>query len=225
MNKLLIWDIDGTILDCKGSGRTALNITFEKMYGFKDAFKNVDLTGKIDGEIISEIVKKYNINEFNQKKFAKEYGCVLQVVMKKTDGIRVLDGVETLLKEYCLKKNYYLSLATGNCRTGAYGKLKYCKVNQYFETGAFGDEAYNRNELLYLAIDNAKMLYGIDFAKENIFYFGDTPKDIEAARINGIKSIAISTGMFNYDVLRKHKPDFLLMGLYEINQNKNIFEY
>ena len=225
MNKLLIWDIDGTMLDCKGSGRNALNIAFESIYGFKDAFKNVDLAGKIDSEIISEIVEKHEIKEFNHKRFAIEYGYVLEEVMKKTDGIKVFDGVEMLLKEFYMKKNYYLSLATGNCKTGAYGKLKYCKINQYFDTGAFGDEAYNRNELLNLAIDNAKMLYGIDFAKENIFYFGDTPNDIEAARTNGIKSIAISTGMFAYDVLKKHKPDFLLNGLKDINHNDKIFEY
>lgn len=224
MNKLLIWDIDGTILDCKGCGRNALSMTFQELYGYENAFAEVDLTGKIDIEVIDEIVNHYEVKNFNKEIFSLQYGRNLKYIMEKTDGIGLIDGVENFLKEISKKEHFYLSIATGNCKTGAKGKLSYCSINDYFRTGAYGDEANNRKELVAIAIENAKIFYEVDFSKENIYYFGDTPKDIEAAKFNKIKSVALSTGSYAYDVLKEHQPDFIFCGLHDIVDLYKIFK-
>lgn len=225
MKKLLIWDIDGTILNCKGCGRQALSLTFEKMYGFSDAFKDVDLTGKIDSQVIDEIVEKFQIKDFVLQNFFDKYGKILFEVMRKIDGIDLLPGVKELLETYASDENIYLSLATGNCKTGAMGKLDHCEASHYFEIGAYGDEAENRGQLVNMALTKAKSHYGVEFKKEHIYYIGDTPKDIEAARVNKIKSVAVSTGFYEYSELEKHDPDFLIKGFNDLAEAKKIFEF
>lgn len=224
MNKLLIWDIDGTILDCKGCGRKALSHAFKELYGHENAFSDVDLTGKIDIEVIEEIVNKYGVQNFNNHEFTKEYGEILKRIMEITEGVKLIDGVENFLRKYSNEKYYYLSIATGNCKVGAKGKLTHCDVNHYFKTGAYGDEARNRKELVSVAIENAKRYYQVDFLKENIYYLGDTPKDIEAAKFNEVKSIALSTGFYSYDVLNEHEPDYLLTDLRDLKIVDKIFK-
>ncbi len=225
MNKLIIWDIDGTILDCKGCGRSALSLTFEKLYGHQDAFVDVDLTGKIDIEVITEIVSLHDIPSFDLNDFMGHYGEVLKEVMDKIEGINLLPGVEDILRYYSDKKDYYFSIATGNCKTGALGKLEYCRVNQFFKTGAYGDQAHNRTKLIELAIENAISFYGQVFEKESIFYLGDTPKDIEAAKANGIQSVAVSTGFYTHEALKDHLPHHLLKNMQNLNQVSKIFEF
>jgi phosphoglycolate phosphatase-like HAD superfamily hydrolase len=224
MSKLIIWDIDGTILDCKGCGRKALSLTFERLYGHQDAFVDVDLTGKIDIEVISEIVSHHDIPLFDLNIFMGHYGEVLNEVMGRTEGIDLLPGVEDILKYFSNKKDYYFSIATGNCKTGAMGKLKYCQVNHFFETGAYGDEAHNRAKLIEMAIENAKSFYGQVFEKKSIFYLGDTPKDIEAAKANGIQSVAVSTGYYTHEALKNHLPNYLLKDMQNMKQVNKIFE-
>ncbi|MCD6436313.1 MAG: HAD hydrolase-like protein [Clostridiales bacterium] len=224
MNKLLIWDIDGTILDCRGCGKKALSYAFEDLYVHENAFSDVDLTGKIDIEVVEGIVNKYKISNFNNSAYFEEYGKKLMYFMKITEGVELIRGVEKVLKEYSNKEHYFLSIATGNCKIGAKIKLSYCGANQYFKTGAYGDEARNRRLLVGVAIENAKRYYKVDFSKENIYYFGDTPKDIEAAKFNKIKSVALSTGFYSYDILKEHRPDYLLTDLTDLKVIEGIFE-
>jgi phosphoglycolate phosphatase-like HAD superfamily hydrolase len=225
MKTLMIWDIDGTILDCKGCGRSALSETFRRLYGYEDAFVDVDLTGKIDRQIIEEVVQHHAIKDFRLENFLHHYGEVLNDVMHKLECIYILNGVKDVLNFYSNKKDYYLSIATGNCRTGAMGKLGHCGAQDYFETGAYGDEAYERSELIAMAIDKASNYYHETFDRARIFYLGDTPKDIEAAKMNGINSVAVSTGVFTHDALKNHQPHFLLESLEDLEQVQKIFSH
>lgn len=225
MKKLLIWDIDGTILDCKGCGRMALSRTFERLHGHRDAFVDVDLTGKIDIEVIEEVVRHHVISDFNLERFMTAYGRVLEDVMHQIEGIGVLPGVREVLDRIKDEKDYYLTIATGNCKTGALGKMSHCGVDAYFETGAYGDQARDRAALIGVAIRNAQAHYGVDFDETGIFYLGDTPKDIEAAKANGIQSVAVSTGFYTREALKSHLPHYLLESMEDMDQVRRIFEF
>lgn len=224
MNKLLIWDIDGTILDCKKNGRKALNYTFENMYGYKKAFENVDLFGKIDNEIIDEIVKKYKIEEFNKDDFLTSYGKILDLLLKNDETVEMLPGINDILDKIYSKKDYYLSIATGNCKIGAIEKLKRCKVDKYFKFGVYGDEVENRYELINQAIIESQKKYFVEFNKDDIYYIGDTPMDIKAAKFSNIRSISVATGYSKYNELKKHMPDYLFNNFNNFEELLKIFE-
>jgi len=224
MNKLLIWDIDGTILDCKKNGRKALTDTFEKMYGYKKAFDNVDLFGKIDNEIIDEIVKKYEIEEFSKYDFLISYGKILEVLLKNDETVKLLPGINDILDNIYSEKDYYLSIATGNCKIGAVKKLQRCKVDKYFKFGIYGDDVENRYELINKAIIESGKKYFAEFNKDDIYYIGDTPMDIKAAKFSNIKSISVATGYYKYDELKKHMPDYLFYNFNDFEELLKIFE-
>jgi phosphoglycolate phosphatase-like HAD superfamily hydrolase len=223
MDKLIIFDIDGTLLDAKGAGRVALSRTFEELYGYRDAFEEVDLTGKIDIQVIREVVGHHGITDFNLEGFNAAYGRTLRQVMAKTPGIKLLKGVREMLECLTEEEHYFFSLATGNTKVGAKGKLEFLSIGHFFKTGAYGDEALDRKELVGVAIDNAQRYYQKRFDKDHVFYLGDTPKDIEAARHNAIVSVGISTGGFDYEALKGHGPDYTLKGLEPLETVLEVF--
>ncbi|OPL09045.1 MAG: hypothetical protein AVO33_00875 [delta proteobacterium ML8_F1] len=224
MDKLIIFDIDGTLLDARGAGREALSRTFEGLYGYRDAFEEVDLTGKIDIQVIQEVVAHHGIADFNLETFNLQYSKTLWQVMEKTPGISVLKGVPEVLGQLSSRDGFFLSLATGNTKVGAKGKLKFLSIDHYFKTGAYGDEALDRRELLGVAIANAQRYYERTFDKSHVFYLGDTPKDIDAARYNEIVSVGLSTGGFDFETLRSHGPDYVLEELAPFEVVLEIFQ-
>lgn len=224
MTRLMIWDIDGTILDCRGCGRKGLSLTFERLYGYEDAFDEVDLVGKIDIEVIDEVVRHHAIPDFDLIRFLEAYRKTLEEVMAATEGIGLLPGVRDVLNHFSGQKDYYLCIATGNCKAGAEGKLRHVDAEGYFPIGAYGDQARDRATLIAQAIENAQNHFGQTFQRDEIFYLGDTPKDIEAARTNGIHSVAVSTGLYPSEKLKAHHPDHLLTDMRDFARVSAIFK-
>lgn len=208
-NILLIWDIDGTLIDSKGSGRKAMDEAFYELYNIKEGFKNVNMAGRLDSQIIKRAFELNQIADNDAVDFLNKYEEMLKKELSSNTSSRVLPGVNEILSHSAEKENLFHVLGTGNCEKGARLKLSHLGLDKHFKIGGFGDEDAQRWQIIEKAIKQAEDFYKINFLKENIYVIGDTPLDIECGKILDIKSVAVATGGYSYKELVKCNPDHI----------------
>ena len=106
-----------------------------------------------------------------------------------------------------------LGLLTGNIRLGAEIKLRHFELWEVFQTGAFGDDHEDRDQIAALAKERGSLLLNNDLSGEQILVIGDTPRDIECARAIDARTLAVATGGVKFEELETHKPDWLVKDL------------
>lgn len=209
MCKLLIWDIDGTLLHCGGSGKNALEKTFEERYSITKAFEAVQMAGKMDKNILEEALEKNNLSNEDVHEIISHYGVNLRKELESNKEFKLLQNIKINLHKLSKDNRIYNVIATGNSEVGGILKLKKAGLDEYFSLGSFGNHFTKRNLLVKNAINVARFSYDIDFKKENIYMIGDTPDDILAGKENGIKTISVATGGYSKEKLAINKPDYL----------------
>lgn len=201
MDKLLIWDIDGTLINGSGTGKKAMNTAFSLLYGIEGGLDAIDLAGRLDSSILLEAYKIHGLPEQNISRFYDEYCIYLKEYIENLGFSIVLPGVVRLLEVTLKKEGCYNALGTGNIERGARIKLSFDDLNKFFPVGGFGDEAKERFQVIENAISNSCDYYNKNFEKQNIYVIGDTPKDIECAVLLGTKSIGVATGRYTQNEL------------------------
>jgi phosphoglycolate phosphatase-like HAD superfamily hydrolase len=214
MKILLLWDIDGTLLDSRGAGMLALGAALHNAFGITDLLENIEYAGKTDGWIMRQIFAKVGLpaTEENFARYIHSYIAVLPEEMARRRA-RVLPGVRDLLETTAGRSDFAQGLLTGNVRRGAEVKLRYHGLWQRFPFGAFGDDSEFRNELGPHALRRAREHHGVDFAPERVWIIGDTGHDVECARAIGARALAVATGLHSADELSAHRPDAVLPDL------------
>jgi len=215
MNKLVLFDIDGTLI--KGDNkkhRLSFCYVFKKVYGVDATIDVIDHPGKTDTQIILEVLKKKGLDEQFIRSKINEAIKEMAAYFKKSiseDKFVLFEGANAMLEELN-KNNILLGLVTGNLEPIARAKLKNANVNDYFKLGGFGSDDDNRANLVWIAIKRAEDSFGFKF-NNNVFLIGDTPRDIKAGKEAGVKIIAISTGPYSWQELKDKNPDFLFKSL------------
>lgn len=209
MSKLIIWDIDGTLLHCYGSGRQAMEDTFFKNYGVTEALEGISLAGAVDLELVNRVFLSNQIENADIPTFFSDYAKQLAYRIKTGKGIDVLGGITEVLTQL-QQPGIYHAVGTGNCRQGARVKLSLSGLDHFFETGAYGDQVTSRSALLALARENAQSAFKIKFHAEDIMVVGDTPQDIAAAKKNDFIAVATTTGYYGEGALTIHEPDYII---------------
>lgn len=215
MSILFIWDIDGTLIDCQSSGRIALDIAFYRCYGIKNATRGLNLGGKLDSNIIGDIIKINDLRNFEHLRFYKMYKKTLEKVLKNNKNKKVHNGIREVLR---ISRNYDITnmIGTGNMKHGAHIKLKSLSMDQYFKIGSYGDEHITREEMIIGAKSIAKNYYNREF--ENCFVIGDTPRDIIGGKKASCHTVAVATGGYSRERLMEHGPDILLDGFHKTRE-------
>ncbi len=220
MEKLFLFDIDGTLLRSGGAGKRSFDKAFFSLFGIESAFKNVDMHGMLDPIIYKNALDYHGIKENGFNEFKNLYIEYLKEESQNPKGWYTVDGVFDFLTKY--QDLAYFALLTGNIFEGAVIKLSTLNLIQYFpdaETGAFGDDAEQRKYLGDKALNKLNIKYGLKFSPENIFVFGDTQHDIAVAKHIGAKSIALSSGGISLETLSEYNPDILANNFQEIIDN------
>lgn len=217
-HKLLLFDIDGTLLTSGGAGERALRLGFRDRFGIDDDLSSVEIAGRTDSGIVREMLAAHRLlaTPENIAAFLDGYLHHLAEEIPRTPG-RLLLGILPLLDALQPRADIVLALLTGNLARGAEIKLRHYGVWHYFEFGAFADDHHDRNQLGPFAQARARAQRGIEFPPERIFVLGDTPHDIACARAIGAKAIAIATGKFSQANLAAHTPDFLFEDLGDLD--------
>ncbi len=212
--RLLLFDIDGTLILSGGAGEAAIKDAMRVCFGSDANFDKVVLAGATDSSIASQLMQVNDIEPTPElvAKFLDSYLSVLEEKMKAHQGI-LLPGILPLLEMLQNHPGCVLGLLTGNIRRGAEIKLSHFGVWNFFEFGAFADDHHDRNELGKFARVRAMEKRGIEFSPEQIYVIGDTPRDIECGRAIGAKTVAIATGNYSVEDLSGHNPDFLFPDL------------
>ena len=224
--KLLLFDIDGTLVHSGGAGKRAMERAFEKVWGIPDAFQGISLMGRTDTSILHEALGKQNLdrNGPQEERFRELYFLSLAEEMEVPNPQkRLCPGVRSLLAELKKSPGIFLGLLTGNWRTGAFLKLRWFGIEGYFPFGAFADDSGNRNDLVPIALKRFRKTSGSDIRKEDVYVIGDTPLDIHCARPHGVRTVAVATGLHSLDDLAGEKPDHLFRDFSDTNGILKLF--
>lgn len=208
--RLLLFDIDGTLVNTGGAGVESLKITVRNRFRAEDDLRDIEIAGKTDRAIIRDILQKYRVDptEGNITSFACEYIEGLSLCLSRTRG-RVLPGIQQLLERLKPQPHVVLALLTGNLQQGARLKLQHYGLWDFFEFGAFADDHHDRNELGAFARKRAQLRHGHDFDAADIDVIGDTNHDIACGKAIGARTIAVATGSGSREGLQGCTPDFL----------------
>lgn len=212
--RLLLFDIDGTLITSGGAGEAALKDAMRSRFDVEEDLNGIILAGATDARIARELLQKHSIavSAENVAALLDTYLGHLDERIGRHDG-KLLPGILPLLKALSERSDAVLALLTGNVSRGAEIKLTHYGVWDFFEFGAFADDHHDRNELGKFARARALERHGEEFPPSRIYVIGDTPKDIECGRAIGAFTVAIATGHYSSAELRDHAPDFLFEDL------------
>lgn len=212
--RFILFDIDGTLTDSAGAGRRALNQAMSEATGIEDGFRGVDFAGKTDLLIIREGLEKLGLDARGSmiSLVAGRYVANLRSEVAKGGG-HVKVGVRGLIEGLQNRDGCVLGLLTGNLEEGARIKLEPFGLNQVFSVGAYGDDAEDRNLLLPIALQRLREQRGLSLNPNDCLVIGDTPKDVECARVHGAPSIAVATGPYSLEVLQETEADLVVPDL------------
>ena len=217
--RLLLFDIDGTLIHSGGAGMEALKRALKERFKIDDDLEDIEIAGMTDSGIVISILEKHKIptTRENIAAFLDSYVHFLSKELPRRKG-KLLPGVLDLLKKLKGRKNVVLGLLTGNLSRGAELKLDHYGVWHFFEFGAFADDHHDRNELGAFARARAKEKHGREFSAEEIDVIGDTPRDIACGKALGARTIAVATGSWSREKLAEYNPDYLIDDLSDVDR-------
>jgi phosphoglycolate phosphatase len=209
--KLVLFDIDGTLLNSEGLGRASMQRALGEVFGSagNPAYR---YDGKTDKQIVRDVMRLEGHSDEHidsrMETLILLYLEGLRIGAKSgTFKVRPLEGVLELLDVLEPRKDIVLGLLTGNVEAGARVKLTAAGINpDRFKVNAFGSDHEHRPQLPAIAQRRASEVLGLDIAGERLIVIGDTPADIECGRSLGAKAIGVATGHYTVEQLRKHDP-------------------
>jgi phosphoglycolate phosphatase len=215
MVKLVLFDIDGTLVRTGGAGIEAFRRVFITEFGASDGFEKLKFAGRTDLGLVREFFEYHAIpmTPENLERFFEHYVFLLDYILeqgapKPCPGVR-----EFIAALRALPEPPMLGLLTGNIRLGAEIKLRHCSLWDIFEMGGFADDSEDRNLIAAAARDRGSRLLGKKLSGEEVLVIGDTPLDIRCGRYISAKVLAVGTGGATLDELNAHQPDWTVENL------------
>ena len=206
-DRLLLFDIDGTLVDTGGAGMAALVDATREVFG--DDGPKLDLAGATDSGLLKNIYRSFGREEEEETsaRFFDLYLARLEVNLRDACfGGRALEGVVSILEEV-EAAGVCQGLLTGNISAGAEVKMRHYGMDGFFAFGAYGDDHSDRNQLGPIALQRAEAHAGRSFEGQKAIVVGDTPKDIWCAQAFGAKSVCVATGSFTAEQLEAEGAD------------------
>jgi phosphoglycolate phosphatase len=221
MTRLVLWDIDGTLVDSAGLGRDAFLEAFEQVTGHQP-IQLVPFAGRTDMEIALDLLETAGIDHSEQ--LLGDFEKALATSMAKLAGkVRELGhpmpGVRAALERLGQESGVTQSLLTGNIEPNAEVKLAAFDLHTLvdMQIGAYGSDHRRRGELVAVARRKALDRRGISFQPEEIVLIGDTPLDVAAAIEGGTRAVGVATGPYDQDELKHAGADAVLPDLTDLD--------
>jgi phosphoglycolate phosphatase-like HAD superfamily hydrolase len=219
--RILVFDIDGTLLLSGGAGARALDRAFLEKTGVPEAMKGIHPDGLTDYDIIRRMGERTlgrTLERPEMEAIRDGYAFYMKDELARSPGFRVLPGVAGLLERLAREEDLLLGLATGNFETTGRMKLAHGGLDGYFRFGGWGDDSIDRAALTRIGIERGLALAGEPAPSERVFLIGDTVHDIRCGREAGARIVAVATGSTRIETLREKDPDFLLEDLTDIEK-------
>jgi len=214
--KLLLFDLDWTLIYTGGAGLRALNRSFETLFQIPEAMKKVSPDGKTDPAICREMIRVHLNREPAEGEIAKlcrGYLDQLAVEIPGSPGYRILPGIPVLLEKLSTLDGILMGLGTGNLEEGAKIKLAPAGLMKYFRFGGFGSDAEERPVVLRTGAKRGEALLGKAMAPRDVIVIGDNIRDVQAGKAIGATTVAVATGPMTFDELAATEPDHIFHDL------------
>lgn len=216
--KIPLFDLDGTLI--KSNHNFKLNrfsFAIEKVFGIKADLNRLITQGMIDSQILIELLSLYNIPKEKSEEKLQEMFFAMEEFLNKYENemsYESLPGAFDLLKELN-ELNIPLAILTGNIECFGWNKLRKTNLEQFITTGAFGNMALNRSDLVPIVFEKLQLEYDRQIQKSNLVIVGDTPLDIKYAKEAGIFSVGVATGKYSQKDLKECGADLVVESLNE----------
>lgn len=214
--RLLLFDIDGTLLLSGGAGKRALNRSFEELFGTANAFAGIPVAGRTDATIFDDALDRAEVSADRAARarfFARYHYYLEEEIVHPGPKKGLMPGVTQLLTRLTPHPSLISALLTGNFARAAQIKLEHFGVWHHFACGAYGDDAPKRDDLVPIAVSRARDA-GIPIeSSDAAVVVGDTPLDVQCAAAAGARSVAVATGSFSQAALRQAGADVVLPDL------------
>lgn len=219
--RLVLFDIDGTLVIAKGAGRRALGRALERVYGTTGPIEGYDFRGKTDPRIVVDLMRGAGIaDDVIEARMAACFDAyTVELERQIGDGSRVivLPGVAEVVRALSTRDDALVGLLTGNIEAGARVKLRSTGLFPLFRVGAYGSDSMDRRRLPAIACERARALADREFSFDRVTIIGDTPLDVDCARACGAVAVAVATGFHPHAELAACAPDLLFTDLSDVS--------
>ena len=215
--RLILFDIDGTLIDTAGAGRRAMERAFREVLLVSEALSapGVAFAGRTDPVILDSLAEALGVDggtlAARRHALVEAFVAALEDEMRRPDPRRrVLSGVRGLLERLATRDGVSLGLLTGNLEAGARVKLAAFDLNRFFPAGGFSSDDPDRREIARIAHRRLSALARFEFRPDQVTVVGDTHHDIDCAQANGFRAVAVDSGWVPRETLERARPDVLL---------------
>jgi phosphoglycolate phosphatase-like HAD superfamily hydrolase len=216
LKRLVLFDIDGTLLHSDGAGREAIRQALLAVYGTAGPIETFSFAGNTDYQNFVGLLRGAGLSQEEIAARLPQAMALYPQRLREIIGrfrVRTCPGVAPLLERLTAHPELEVALLTGNLEEAAWIKLRAAGLDRFFTWGAFGSEARERTELPPVAVEKAHQRTGRRFAGKEIVIIGDTPADITCGQPLGVRTLAVATGPYPREALRAWEPDFLFEDL------------
>jgi phosphoglycolate phosphatase len=217
--KLVLFDVDGTLMSTRGAGMKAFYRALKHIFDVDVNEEVIRPDGKTDPLILKELLAYFNLEDKWQDKTANDLFSSYLAYLEEEIGhareegqVKVLPGVVELLQRLSGQPDFCVGLVTGNLEKGAYIKLENAGLNGYFRFGGYGSDSEDRTVLTRIGIRRGTQLVAPQTV-ENSFVIGDTPLDILHGHAAGADVIAVASAKYSMEELQAESPDLLIPDL------------
>jgi phosphoglycolate phosphatase len=224
LRKLVLFDIDGTILLTAGAGRRAIVAALSAEVGRSEAFDRIRFDGKTDPQIVAEMLEAVGAEEPREAarvaRLCQAYVSHLEAELERpTTRTTLMPGVPELLDRLEARNDVVLGLLTGNVERGAALKLRSGGIEpERFRVGAYGSDAAHRPHLPEIAARRAEPFFGRVPTGSEVVIIGDTPADIHCGQGIAARAVAVATGAYSVSDLAACGPHAVFTDLSATDQ-------
>ncbi|HEY3931025.1 MAG TPA: HAD family hydrolase [Verrucomicrobiae bacterium] len=219
MIRLVLFDIDGTLVHTGHAGTQAFAKTFATEFDLHHGSEKMKFAGRTDVSLVREFFKIHGLPETPEhfQQFFERYVFWLDHILAHSNG-NACKGVREFIRDLqTLPQPPMLGLLTGNIRLGAELKLRCYDLWEHFHFGGFADDHEDRNHIAVAALERGRRVLGRNLQPQEIIVVGDTPFDIRCGKFIGAKTLAVATGGAKLDELKKCQPDWAAENLTQIS--------
>src|SRR5947209_7319068 len=195
----VLFDVDGTLISTGGAGARSWRYAFQELHGVPADIGQFSDAGMTDPTVARLTFKAVMERDPSPQELATVMAAYLDRLpweVEHSDGYRVLDGAEDLLRRLG-RQGVLLGITSGAVEAAAHIKLSRAGFNRYFPFGGYGSDSPDRVELTRKALERGEMLLGEPIDPERTFVVGDTPKDLDAAHGAGCVALGVATGHYS----------------------------
>jgi len=211
--RLLLFDVDGTLLSPGPAARAALAGALSEIFGTSGALSTYAFDGKLDPTIFTELMREAGVEE---SAIIERLPWALDLYLDRLEAALALERpylkprVPELLNRLAAVPSAVLALLTGNVRRGARIKLSAAGLWHHFRFGVYGDEAARREDLGAVALARARETIGVSFEGQDCVVVGDSRHDVACGKAMGARTVAVATGKTSAEELRASGADVVL---------------